>query len=155
MYALANHGSLELSEGAGNLEHQLSRRGRSIDRLLIEVQIDAARFQMLYRTKQINQRAPYSIDGPDHDHIEAVPLRLLQHLVEPWSFVPALGSAYSGVAKSLDNLSPPAHSDVGEPRNLILHRLPVRADADVQGCAFHFACPLTGKSGQFHLLISW
>jgi hypothetical protein len=44
MDALADHSALELSEGSGNLEHQLSRRGRGIDRLLIEVQIDATRF---------------------------------------------------------------------------------------------------------------
>jgi hypothetical protein len=50
---------------------------------------------------------------------------------------------------------PSAQGNLGEPRNLILHRLPVCADPDVQGCAFHFACPLTANVARrdFHLLI--
>jgi hypothetical protein len=159
VYALADYGSLELSEGSGNLEHQLSRRRSGIDRLLIEVQIDAARLQMLNRTKQINQRAPYSIDSPHHDHIEATPPRVLQHLIETGALVPALGSAYSSVAESLDNLPPSAHGNLGEPRNLILYRLPVCADADVQGGALHLGFPPHGanvawRPDEFRPLIS-
>ena len=90
---------------------------------------------MLDRSKQINQRAPYSIDSPDHDHIEAAPLRLLQHFIKTGTLVPALGSADSRVAESLDNLPTSAHGDLSEPCNLVLHRLPVCADADVQGSA--------------------
>jgi hypothetical protein len=54
-----------------------------------------------------------------------VSLRVLQHLVETRTLVPALGSAYSRVTESLNNLPPSAHGNFGEPRNLILHRLPV------------------------------
>src|SRR5262249_33079715 len=95
----------------------------------------------------IDQRAPYSIDSPDHDHIEAAPLRLLQHFIKTGTLVPALGTAYSCVAKSLDNLPPSAQGNLGEPRNLIFDRLPVCADADVQRCALHFGYPPQGKCG--------
>ena len=75
-----------------------------------------------------------------------MPLRLLQHFIETRTLVPALGSTYSRVAESLDNLPTSAHGDLSEPCNLILHRLPVCADADVQGCALHFAFPPGGAS---------
>ena len=51
--ALPDHGALELSKSPANLKHQAtSRRGR-VDRLLVEVQINAARFEVL--------------DGPEQD----------------------------------------------------------------------------------------
>jgi hypothetical protein len=49
--ALADHRALELGEGTGHLEQQLTRRGGGIDRLLVELEIDADRFEMLDRAK--------------------------------------------------------------------------------------------------------
>ena len=40
--SLADHAALELGEGARHLKHQLAGGCRGVDRLLIEVQIDAA-----------------------------------------------------------------------------------------------------------------
>jgi hypothetical protein len=49
----------------------------------------------------------------------------------------AFTSAYSCVGKGLDYLPLPAFGNLSELGNLILHRLPVRTDPDVQGCALH------------------
>jgi hypothetical protein len=54
---LPDHRPLELGEGAGDLKHELSRRRGRVDRLLIQVQIDADCLKMLDRAKQVNRRA--------------------------------------------------------------------------------------------------
>ena len=60
---LADHAALKLGEGAGDLKHEPpGRRGR-VNRLLVEVQIDAASLQLLNCAKEIDQRAAEPIAG--------------------------------------------------------------------------------------------
>src|SRR5215469_4005042 len=47
--ALPDHAALKLGERAADLKHQLASRCRGIDRLLVEVQINAAGLQRLDR----------------------------------------------------------------------------------------------------------
>src|SRR6185295_897048 len=54
--ALADHRAFELGEGTRHLEQQFARRGSGIDRLLVEVEIDADRFEMLDGSKQVDRR---------------------------------------------------------------------------------------------------
>src|SRR5262245_34786649 len=53
---LADHRAFELGEGTGHLEQQLAGRGSGIDRLLIKVEVDADRLEMLDRAEQVDQR---------------------------------------------------------------------------------------------------
>jgi hypothetical protein len=53
--ALVHRRTFELSEGAGHLEQQLASRGGGIDRLLVEVVVDADGLEMLDRAGQIDQ----------------------------------------------------------------------------------------------------
>ena len=63
MDALADHAALELSEGAGNLEYQRAHRRGGVDVLLIEVEIDATRFQVLNRAEQVDQASSYAVNS--------------------------------------------------------------------------------------------
>jgi hypothetical protein len=49
--ARADHRPLELGEGPRDLEHELARRRRRVQVLLIEVQIDAAGLEVLSRVR--------------------------------------------------------------------------------------------------------
>ena len=53
--ALADLRAFELSEGAGHLKKKFAGRGGGIDRLLVQVEIDADRFEILDRAEQIDQ----------------------------------------------------------------------------------------------------
>src|SRR5262249_54063750 len=57
MNAALNDAAFELSKRAADLKHQLARRRGRINRLLIEVQVAAARMQVLDRAEQINETA--------------------------------------------------------------------------------------------------
>jgi hypothetical protein len=81
--ALANHCPLELGEGAGHLKNELARRGRRVDGLLVEVEIDATRLEVLDCAQEVDQRTPEPVNRPGHDDVEPPPLGVLEHAVEP------------------------------------------------------------------------
>ena len=58
MNTLADQRALKLGESPGNLKHEFAGGRCGVDGLLIEIQIDATGFQVLDRSKQINERAP-------------------------------------------------------------------------------------------------
>src|SRR5262249_35331445 len=90
---LPDHAALKFSEGARDVEQQLPAwRGR-VDVLLIKVQIAPRCLQMLDGVDQVPHRAAHAVDGPGHDDIELAPTGVLQHAIEPWPLVPALGAA--------------------------------------------------------------
>jgi hypothetical protein len=104
MNACLDHRAFELSESASHLQHQLpARRGR-VYGLLIEVQIDPARFQTFNGVEQINQRTAYAIYRPDHDHVEPSALCVLQHLIKAGTILAPLSPANASIAERLDNL---------------------------------------------------
>ena len=90
---LADHRALELTERAANLKHQPAAWRRCVDRLLIEVQVAAARVQVLDGAKQIDQAAGNAVNRPGHHDIEPAALRVLQHAVEPGPILAGLGAA--------------------------------------------------------------
>src|SRR5262245_63474149 len=90
--ALANHGPLELSEGAGYLEDELAHRGRRVDGLLVQIQIHAACFEVLDRGEQVNEGPAQAVYRPCHDDIELPPAGVLEHGVEPRPTVSPLGA---------------------------------------------------------------
>jgi hypothetical protein len=50
-----DRGTLELRKPTGDLKHQASGRCRGVDRLLIEVEVNAAPLKRLDRTQQVNR----------------------------------------------------------------------------------------------------
>jgi len=63
--ALVDHRPLELGERPADLEDQPAGRCRRVDVLLIEVEIDADRFEMLDGREWIREGAPDAVNGPD------------------------------------------------------------------------------------------
>jgi hypothetical protein len=64
---LADHAALKLGKGARDLKHEPPGRGGRVNRLLVEVQIDAASLQLLNCAKEIDQRAAEPVDRPSRD----------------------------------------------------------------------------------------
>src|SRR5215475_9558093 len=81
-YSLSDHGPLELSKRAGDLEDELAHRGRRVDRLLVQVQVHPAGFEVLDRVEQVDQRATQAVNRPSHDDIELPPAGVLEHGIE-------------------------------------------------------------------------
>jgi hypothetical protein len=78
---LADHAALKLGKGARDLKHEPpGRRGR-VNRLLVEVQIDAASLQLPNCAKEIDQRAAEPVDRSSHDNVKTAPLGVFQHFV--------------------------------------------------------------------------
>ena len=141
MDALTDHAALKLGKSAADLKHQLAGwRGR-VDRLLVEVQIDIAGLQRLDRAKQIDERAAQAVDRPGHDHIKLAPLRILEHLVEAWTPVAALGTADTCVAVLLDHLPAPPFGDLAQGCDLVIDGLLVGRYADVNCGALLYGSP--------------
>jgi hypothetical protein len=72
MDALADH-LRSNSERAGNLEDQLAHRRSGVDVLLIELEVDATRFQVLNRVEEVDQASSYAVNSPGHDDVEHRP----------------------------------------------------------------------------------
>src|SRR5262249_7417440 len=64
--ALTDRAAFKLGKSTADLKHELACRGGGVDRLLIEVQIDAAGLQGLDGAQQIDQRAAQAVDRPGH-----------------------------------------------------------------------------------------
>src|SRR6185295_1236104 len=119
------HRAFELGEGTGYLEQQLARRGRGIDRLLVEVEIDANRLEMLDRAKQVDQRSAKPVNRPRLDDIELALAGILGQAIEAWPLIPSLSAANAGIAVDLGHLPAAALGDLPELANLVLNRLVV------------------------------
>ena len=76
-----------------DLKHEFASGRGGVDRLLVEVQIDAARLQGLDRAEQVDQRAPQPVYGPSHHHIEFAPSGVIEYLVQTGPPIPALSAA--------------------------------------------------------------
>jgi len=94
--AMPDHAALKLGKGTADLKHQLACRCGRVDRLLVEVQIDAA-VQRLDRTQQIDERTAQAVDRPGHDHIKLALAGILEHLVEARTTITPLSAADAGV----------------------------------------------------------
>ena len=62
--SLADHAALELGKGAGDLKHQPSGRRRRVDRLLVEVQINAASLKRLDRAEKVDAASGQAGQSP-------------------------------------------------------------------------------------------
>ena len=82
MDRLLNHGAFKFGEGPADLKDQPAGRRRGVDVLLIQIQIDADRFQMLDRSQQVQEAAPNAVSGPGHNDVELPPAGVVQHPVE-------------------------------------------------------------------------
>src|SRR5262249_44548156 len=90
--SLANHRPLKLSERARDLENELAHRRGRVDRLLIQVQIHTACFEVLDRVEQVNEGTAQRIHRPRHDDIELPPAGVLEHGIESRPSVSSLGA---------------------------------------------------------------
>src|SRR6516165_4215317 len=148
--ALLDHAALKLGERAADLKHELAGRRRGVDRLLVEVQIDAAGLQRLDRAQQIDQASSDAIDTPRHDDVELAPGRILKHLVETWTSIAALRAADTGVVILLDHLPAPPFGDLAQGGDLVLNGLLVGRYADVNsGALLHHSHPML--SAPYHI----
>src|SRR5262249_2697946 len=89
---LPDHRPLELSKRAGYLEDELPHRGRRIDGLLVQIQVNPAGFQVLDRVEQVAQRATQAVNRPSHDDIESPTAGVFEHSVESRASVSPLGA---------------------------------------------------------------
>jgi hypothetical protein len=99
----SDHRALELGERAGYLLEQPACRGRRINVLLIQVEIDPNRFQVLDRAKKVAERTPNPIYRPCHDEIEPTPIGVLEHPIECRALVAPLRTADPEILIDLGN----------------------------------------------------
>jgi hypothetical protein len=65
-----NHRALELGKYAHHLKHRLAGRGRGVEALLMQEQVDPQGVQFGEKADQVLQAAAQSIDRPSHHHVE-------------------------------------------------------------------------------------
>jgi hypothetical protein len=137
-----NHAPFELGEGAAYLEDQLAHRRRCVDRLLVDVEVDPHRLEVLYRPQQVDQGAAEPVDRPDQGDIEVPAAGVLEHPVEPRPVSPPLAAADAGIAVDFDHLPSAALGDLAQLDFLVLDGLLVGADAQIKrGAACHSLIP--------------
>ena len=77
-----DHLPFQFTEYARHLHHGLAERAGAVDRLLIAVQGDAGSIHFRHRAGDVEDAPAKPVDGPDHEHAESAPHRILEHLVE-------------------------------------------------------------------------
>src|SRR6267154_6317377 len=91
---------------------------------------------MLDCREQVDQRTPEAVNRPHHHNIEPPLAGIVQHLVDPWSFLAALCAANASIMIALDNLPPSTLCDGSQFSHLIVDGLLVGRYSNVDGCAF-------------------
>src|SRR5712664_2854078 len=106
---------------------------------------------MLNCREKVDQRTPEAVDRPHHHNIEPPLAGIVQHLIDPWSFLTALCSANASIMITLDNLPPSTFRDGSQFLHLIVDALPVGRYSNVDGCAFsrHILLPRSELYGTF------
>ena len=96
-HSLLDDRALKLGEYPHHLEHGLAGRGRGVEALLMQEQVDPERVQFRQERDEVLQASPEPIDTPGHHHVElpltggpaeGVELRRLSRPLEPlmpWS----------------------------------------------------------------------
>src|SRR5262249_47795955 len=134
--ALSDHAALEFGKGAGNLKHELPGRRGGVERLLIEIEIDAVCLQGLDCAQKVDERAAQTVNCPGHHNVKSASLGILEHLIETGPGLASLGSADASVAVFLDDLpSTPPRNPV-QFAHLIFNGLPVGRYTDVNCGSF-------------------
>src|SRR6516225_1871271 len=139
--ALPDHAALKLGKRTADLKHELAGRRRGVDRLLVEVEIDAAGLQRLDRAQQVDQASSDAINTPRHDDVELAPGRILEHLVEAWTPIAALCAANACITVLLDDVPAPPFGDLAQGGDLVLDGLLVGRYADVNSGALMHDSP--------------
>ena len=79
-----------------------------------------------------------AIDTPRHDDVELAPGRILEHLVEAWTPIAALGTTDASVVILLDHLPTSPLGDLAQGGDLVVDGLLVGRYADVNcGALLH------------------
>jgi hypothetical protein len=118
--ALADHAVLELSERPGILEDQFAHWGSGVDVLLIKVEVDATRFQVLNRAEQVHHDAELAAAG------------IAEHSVETTLLLSIFCTRDAGIAVDFNHLPSPPLGDLPQLRFLVLDRLSIGANAHVE-----------------------
>ena len=100
--------------------------------LLIKVEVDADRLEVLDGAQQIDQRPAKPINRPGHHDVELAPAGILEHRVKARALVAPLGAADAGVAVGRDHGPAPALCDLPEFLDLVVDGLVIGADANVE-----------------------
>jgi hypothetical protein len=77
------------------------------------------------------------VHGPGGDHVKLFRVHRLHHGIEPRSLVPALGATNAGVLVDLDELPAGSLSNGLQLATLIVGRLFVSGDSEIDGYALH------------------
>jgi hypothetical protein len=96
--AADDHGTLELGENAKHLKHRFTGGRGRIDRLLMQVQINASGVDFAQESDQVLQGSSKPINGPCSDHIELAPRCALQHPVKCGALVAILRARNAVIA---------------------------------------------------------
>jgi len=128
---LPNYRSLELGKGARDLKHKPSHRRGRVNGLLVQVEIDTDRLKVLDCAKQVDERTSEPVDGPRHHHVEVPPTGVFQHAIKAGSLGTTFGSADASVRVDLHNFPTAAPRDPPQFPYLVLYRLSVGADPNI------------------------
>src|SRR5262249_46592436 len=135
---LPDHAALKLGERAADLKHRLACRCRGVDRLLVEVQINATCLQRLDSAKKVNKRPTKPVDCPGHDDVKLASGCILEHLVEAWTPIAALRAADASIVILLDHLPAAPLGDLPQNGDLVLDGLLVGGNPNVNcGALLH------------------
>src|SRR5262249_41291869 len=109
-----------------------AHRGRRIDGLLVQVQVNTARFQVLDYVKQVYERAAEAIYRPRHGNIKLPPAGVLEQAIKTRPSISPLGAGYTGIVINVAVLPATPLGDLPKLTDLVLYGLPVRADSHIQ-----------------------
>ena len=139
--------ALKFGEHAQHLEeHPTGRRAR-VDGLLMQIEVTASGLDVTQEAHQIGQGASQTVHRPCGHDVHFTPRHGRQEAVVARSPVPALAAADALVSERVDNGPARPSGDLVEHEELVLHGLGVRADPDVEGCAFQGRSPWSLMAG--------
>jgi len=144
--ALLDDAAFELGKNAEHLKQGFPGRGRGVEPLLFEVEIDTGAVYLAKEDNEILQTTPEPIDRPGRDNVEFVPDDRLMQPVEPGALVATLGAADPIIGEFADDVPAAPLGSRGQRLPLVFDRLTAGRNAQVERDGFlpsHLLGPFT------------
>ena len=129
---LLDHRSFEFREGAADLEYQLSHRRRGVDRLLVDVEVNPDRLEVLDRSQRVDQASSEPVDCPAKYDIEVPVPAIIQHPVRAWPIGSRLAAGNTSIGVNLDHFPASTFGNLPQLDFLVFDGLAICADAQVK-----------------------
>lgn len=129
--------TFEFGEDPCHSEHGPPRGRGRIEGLLVQEEIATTGLEIAQKADQIGERASQAVNRPCGHHVDLTTADSLEECVEAGPLITSLGAGHSLVFEDLDDVPAGPLSDVEQDAALVLRRLLVGRDSEINSATLH------------------